>query len=252
MKRATKVSIVIPLRVDSKERLDNLNFVLSLLLEQTCVEIDILEADVKQHFHLLCKEKRVRYRFVEDSDPVFYRTRYLNRLLLDARHPVAGVWDTDVIISPDQLQAAVEQIRLGSVMCFPYDGRFIFLNKEQSLVVRQDPSVLQKMDISYSMRPSVGGAFLVDRENYLAAGGENERFYGWGPEDAERVKRLEILELPISRVEGPLFHLYHPRGMNSGFDGGERDKQNLQALIDTCRMTKEELLNKTGCLHKLF
>ena len=29
---------------------------------------------------------------------------------------------------------------------------------------------------------------------YLRAGGENEAFYGWGPEDAERVKRLEILD----------------------------------------------------------
>lgn len=246
MDRAMKISIIIPLRVDSKERLDNLNFVLSLLLEQMYVEIDILEADVQQHFHLSCGDERVRYRFVEDSDPIFYRTHYLNQLLLAARHPVVGVWDTDVIISPPQLQAAVEQIRLGSVMCFPYDGRFIFLDKERSLAVRQDRSVLQKVDTSSSMRPSVGGAFLVNREKYLAAGGENERFYGWGPEDAERVKRMEILELPVSRVEGPLFHLHHPRGINSGFDCGERDKQNLQALIDTCRMTKEELLKKTG------
>ncbi|WP_455592720.1 galactosyltransferase-related protein [Bacteroides sp.] len=246
MNRVMKVSIVIPLRVDSKERLDNLNFVLFLLLEQTSVEIDILEADVKQHFHSLRGYGRVRYRFVEDSDPIFHRTRYLNQLLFAARHPVVGVWDTDVIISPVQLQAAVEQIRLGSVMCFPYDGRFIFLDKEQSLAVRQDSSVLQKLDSSSSMRPSVGGAFLVNREKYLAAGGENERFYGWGPEDAERVKRMEILELPVSRVEGPLFHLHHPRGVNSGVDCGERDKQNLQALIDTCRMTREELLKKTG------
>lgn len=241
MNAAIKVSIVIPLRVDSKERLDNLNFILSLLLEQTSVDVDILEADVKQHFYLPCEDERVRYRFVEDGDPVFHRTRYLNQLLLAARHPVVGVWDTDVIIPPAQLRAAVEQIRLGSVMSFPYDGRFIFLNKEQSLAVRKDLSVLEKVDTSYKMRPSVGGAFLVDRDKYMEAGGENERFYGWGPEDAERVKRLEILELPISRVEGPLFHLHHPRGINSGFDCGERDKRNLQALINTCRMTKEEL-----------
>lgn len=73
------------------------------------------------------------------------------------------------------------------------------------------------------MRPSVGGAFLVNRKVYLKAGGENEHFYGWGPEDTERVY-----------------------GINSGFDCGVRDKQNLQALIDTCRMTKAELLKKTG------
>lgn len=236
------LSIIIPLRVDSKERLDNLNFILSLLLDQPFVEVDILEADVERRFQTPCGDTRIRYCFVEDSDPVFHRTRYLNQLLRAARHEVVGVWDTDVIISPAQLQEAVERIRLGSVMCFPYDGRFIFLNKEQSVAVREDLSVLEQIDISYSMRPSVGGAFLVNREAYLKAGAENEHFYGWGPEDAERVKRLEILELPISRVAGSLFHLHHPRGINSGFDCGARDKQNLQALIDTCRMTKAELL----------
>lgn len=250
MEAPAKISIVIPLRVDSKERSDNLNFILSLLLQEPFVDVDILEADVEQRFHLLHHDERVRHRFVEDSDRVFHRTRYLNRLLLAARHPIVGVWDTDVIISFAQLTAAVEQVRLGSVMSFPYDGRFIFLNEKESLAVREDVSVLGKMEISYGGRPSVGGAFLVDRDKYLEAGGENERFYGWGPEDAERVKRLEILELPVSRVEGPLFHLYHPRGMNSGFDYGERDKQNLQALLDTCRMTKTELLKKTSSWRK--
>lgn len=250
MNTEAKISIVIPLRVDSKERSDNLNFILSLLLQMPFVEVDILEADVEQRFHLFHHDERVRYRFVEDGDPVFHRTRYLNRLLLAARHPIAGIWDTDVIIPSAQLTAAIEQIRLGSVMSFPYDGRFIFLNKKESLAVCEDVSVLEKMEISYGGRPSVGGAFLVDRDKYLEAGGENELFYGWGPEDAERVKRLEILELPISRVEGPLFHLYHPRGMNSDFDYGERDKRNLQALLDTCRMTKPELLKKISSWRK--
>ena len=128
-------------------------------------------------------------------------------------------------------------------MCFPYDGRFIFLNEAMSDRIRKDVSVLEKVDAtSIGMRPSVGGAFLVNRVAYLRAGGENEVFYGWGPEDAERVKRLEILELPIARVKGPLYHLHHPRGINSGFDMGERDKRNLEALLATCRRSKAEML----------
>jgi hypothetical protein len=61
-------------------------------------------------------------------------------------------------------------------------------------------------------RSSVGGAFIVNKQRYLKGGGENENFYGWGPEDAERLKRMEILEEPTQRIEGPLFHLHHPRG----------------------------------------
>lgn len=239
------VSIVIPLRVDSQERADNLSFILSLLLAQPSVSVDILEADTERRFHLANEHARLRYRFVQDEDPVFHRTHYLNQLLMDAEHSIVGIWDTDVIIPPVQVLAGIKRIKQGSVMCFPYDGRFIFLNEGQSAAIRNNSLALENIGIlPPQMRPSVGGAFLVNKELYLNAGGENECFYGWGPEDAERVKRLEILELPISRIDGPLFHLHHPRGVNSGFDAGERDEQNLKALLSTCRMSKEELLQQ--------
>mgnify|MGYP000385228667 CR=1 FL=1 len=92
------VSIVIHLRVDNQERAENLRFILSLLLQQTEVSVDILEADTEQRFYLSEMCERLRYRFVKDDDPVFYRTRYLNILLRSAKFPIAGIWDTDVII----------------------------------------------------------------------------------------------------------------------------------------------------------
>ena len=48
--------------------------------------------------------------------------------------------------------------------------------------------------------------------------------------------------MPIARVKGPLYHLHHPRGINSGFDMGERDKRNLEALLATCGRSKAEML----------
>ncbi len=81
----------------------------------------------------------------------------------------------------------------------------------------------------------------MNRVAYLRAGGENEAFYGWGPEDAERVKRLEILELPIARVKRTVISSSSSEGINSGFDMGERDKRNLEALLSTCGRSKEML-----------
>ncbi|MCD7936443.1 MAG: hypothetical protein LUG98_06250, partial [Tannerellaceae bacterium] len=92
----------------------------------------------------------------------------------------------------------------------------------------------------YSRR-SVGGAFLVDKQKYLDVGGENEYFYGWGPEDMERVKRLEILELPYSRTNGPLYHLFHPRLANSDFFNKERELANRKELLKICSMNKLQL-----------
>ena len=47
--------------------------------------MDILEADTEQRFYLSETCERLRYRFVKDDDPVFYRTRYLNILLRSAK-----------------------------------------------------------------------------------------------------------------------------------------------------------------------
>ena len=53
-----EVSIVIPLRVDNPERAENLRFILSLLLQQTEVSVDILEADTEQRFFICLRRVR--------------------------------------------------------------------------------------------------------------------------------------------------------------------------------------------------
>lgn len=235
------VSIVIPVRIDSPEREANLRCTLRYLLQMPFTEIDILEADRKRHFFFEAHD-RVRYRFIADPEPVFYRTRYLNILLKEARRETVGIWDTDVLIPEPQLREAARLIRQGCVMCFPYDGDFRFLSPDESDRVRADLSALRPGQGFRAIgRPSVGGAFLVCRTRYLQAGGENEGFYGWGPEDAERVRRLEILELPVARIPGSLYHLHHPRTPDTGVDALAKTLHNQKVLLHTCAQSKREL-----------
>lgn len=84
-------------------------------------------------------------------------------------------------------------------------------------------------------RPSVGGAFLVNKTKYLETGGENEGFYGWGPEDVERVKRLEILELPIARTKGALY-IHHERKPDIGII--EKARHNQKGVLPKYLPTK--------------
>ena len=51
--------------------------------------------------------------------PYFYRTRYLNILLKDARHVIVGIWDTDVLVPEKQLMDAINYIQKGCVLSFP-------------------------------------------------------------------------------------------------------------------------------------
>lgn len=241
LKEIPFVSIVIPLRVESTERKENLHCVLNYLLRSPFIHIEILEADRERHF-FFPPHKQIHYRFIYDEEKVFYRTHYLNILLRDAQYSIVGVWDADVLVPESQLIAAIWRIMKGDVMCFPYDGDFRFLNKERSKIIRTYLEELQQNDGSRLMgRPSVGGAFLVNRDKYLQSGGENEGFYGWGPEDVERVKRLEILGQPVGRTTGSLYHLHHNRISDIGINSKKRTMYNQKVLLNTCKMNQTEL-----------
>ncbi|WP_301705440.1 glycosyltransferase [uncultured Parabacteroides sp.] len=250
-----RLSFVIPIRVDSAERERNLDVVVEMLSEMEGVDVSILEGDEQPLYRLKKAYKNVRYRFVEDRHPVFHRTKYLNRLLRDAQGAVVGVWDTDVAITYEQILDAVKAIRTGwAVMSFPYDGRFYTLSPEDSDQFVRDRSferldeLVKTSHLAHGPH-SVGGAFLVNRKLYLQSGGENEHFYGWGPEDAERAKRMEILGLSVYRASGPLFHLYHPRKENSWYGSADIELKNRQEFLTVCSMTRDELLQYVRSWH---
>lgn len=241
------ITFVIPLRIDSKEREENLDMLLALLSRMEGVDILLLEGDSESKYRIKEHYENVQYYFIEDHDMIFYRTKYLNRLIRKASSSVVGVWDTDVIVPECQIREAVDKIRSGEViMAFPYDGRFYTLSPKDSSKVKDE----QAYDFLYAEIEnqvlmhgphSVGGAFLVNKEKYLQAGGENENFYGWGPEDAERVKRMEILGYGVYFASGPLFHLYHPRKENSWFGSREVEIQNRSEFVKVCSMEQKHL-----------
>lgn len=232
------ISIIIPIRIESQERKENLHCTVKYLLQSSFVYIDILEADKERQFYFT-PHKQIRYRFIKDNESIFYRTYYLNQLLKDTIYPIVGIWDADVLLPEQQVIASIDCINRGVTMCFPYDGNFCMLGELTSKEVRLNTNILQQyQNQRFTRQPSVGGAFLVNKEKYLNIGGENEGFYGWGPEDVERVKRMEILELAIERVQGPLFHLYHTRATNL-----DNRQHNQIVLLNTCKMHKIELIN---------
>lgn len=246
-----ELTVVIPVRIDCEEREKNLDTVLFSLIKMTDASVIILEADTERRYFnsFIESTNRIEYHFIKDFNPIFHRTRYLNNLIEMSNTNIVGIWDTDVLFTFKQINNSVLEVQNGATICYPYDGRFVFLNVEQSQNARSDVLVYlndnSKENIKSVVlgRPSVGGAFIVNKLKYVRGGGENERFYGWGPEDAERLKRMEILEEPISRIEGSLFHLYHPRGVNSFHDFGLREKDNIKEFIRICRMDKETLEN---------
>ena len=166
-----------------------------------------------------------------------------------SRRDGIGIWDTDVLLPKEQILEAVDAIRKGNaVMSFPYDGRFYMLPQEDSMLLKKREMNMEECcqkiyEYVLAHGPnSVGGAFLVNKNVYIKYGGENQHFYGWGPEDAERCKRMEILGLPIYRAQGPLLHLFHPRMQNSWFGNQRLEYANRMEFIRVAGMTRSQLL----------
>lgn len=250
--RLDDITFVTMIRLDSLDRLENLLAVVRFLHKNFYCHLWIVEVDAFCNGILrrLIGHK-AKYYFIEDHDPVFYRTKYMNLMAQKITTPFLCIWDADVLVPPSQIQDAVTKLR--SKQCdvaLPYNGEAL----DTSMCIRE--MYMQNENISFLCRqiPKMaplhkglnlkGGAFFVRTEVYRAAGMENLRFYGWGSEDFERHDRLKNLGYKIYNTDGVLFHLSHPRGMNSKHHNAKGWIDSEFALYKT-RMSSATDLKKT-------
>lgn len=242
MKNIIDNTFLIPIRVDSHVRIENILLVTQFLVANFDTNIKVLEC-APYNNGLLEKvlHKTIFYSFQEDNDPVFYRTRYINQMVRTVNTPYVAIWDADVITPVDQIVRALELLRTGEAdFVYPYEEQFLdtsfilrklFMQERKIEILEQN---IKKMKAGYIPDP-VGGGFFANLRVYNEVGFENENFYGWGPEDIERFHRWKNLGYQVKRVSGPLFHLSHGRGINSSYRNSDQYYMNLKEIGKTCR-----------------
>jgi hypothetical protein len=245
-------TFVIPVRIDSMIRLENLLLTLENLESNFDTNIVLVEASYYNNGILKQLISRsVSHYFIEEKDPIFHRTKHLNTISKEVNTEIIGIWDADVILESTQIIDAVQQLRDGNCdFAYPYDGRFLdtseiirnhyLLYKEINFLKRNT----SKMNLLYSSIKegnSLGGAFLISTEKYKFSGLENEAFYGWGVDDAERYHRWLVLNYSLYRSQGALFHLSHPRDLNGMMRSEYHHFKAEDGINKTMNSTKEEL-----------
>lgn len=243
------VTFIIPIRLDSIVRLENLIYSIEYIQRYFTTHIFVLEAaEYNNGFIDKLIGKRIEYFFVEDRDSVFYRTKYLNQMTDMGTTPYLAIWDSDVIVPKGQIIDATQRLRDGIVdMIYPYDGHFydtsepireLYLKTKKTKVLSSN---ILKMDLPYGSQ-MVGGAFIVNKKAYIESGKENDNFYGWGPEDGERFHRWKNLGMRVEHAPGNLYHLSHPRGFNSSYRSTSQRIHTQKELLLTQQSSKEEIL----------
>lgn len=179
--------------------------------------------------------------YINFDMPVFHRTKMINDMAKRATTPIIINWDCDNICAPAQIAEAVNKIREGIDISYPFDGtvqrtpRFCFGDVSNTL----DVAIISEKYCA-KKHSSVGHAVVMNKKSFIRAGMENENFVSWGPEDSERFNRYHILGLSVIRIPGAMYHMDHFVGENSSAKN-QFFKANEKEFLNVATRNKTQL-----------
>ena len=230
-KNLTKATFIIPLRIESQDRMRNILTVLYFILSNFDTNIIIKEVDVESVFENdvlpplqeAFEEKldNLNHIFEKSDDPVFYRMHILNDMLSKSNTEVVINYDYDVILPIESYVNAYESILNNqSDVVYPF-GNGMYQKQVHATddLVNEflnngfDFSVLESKSNTHTS--DFGWVQFLNRKVYIEGGMENENFRGSSPEDKERYFRFTTLGYKVNRINNWIYHLEHSRGQNS-------------------------------------
>ena len=226
----SNATFIIPLRIESADRMRNIITLLCFLLGNFDTNVIVKEVDSEPVFEenvlpqikeFIGNDINLVHIFEKSDDPVFYRMHILNEMLAMSKTDVVINYDCDVLMPVETYVNAYESILNGACdVVYPYgNGNFQkqvhvtdevvsdFLNNDFDLSILDKSSQVSTSDF--------GWVQFFNRFVYIEGGMENENFRGSSPEDKERFFRFATLGYKVGRIDNWIYHLEHSRGANS-------------------------------------
>jgi hypothetical protein len=237
-------TFVIPIRIDSNDRVRNITTVLCYLLKTFNTRVILKEVDAKPlveecvlgHIREFLDEDEINnltYVFEQSDNSEFHRMKILNEMLNQVVTDVVVNYDCDVLLKPETCVEAVNLILHQNYdLVYPYGfGNWqyqIFTTDEivsDFINENFDFSILERSSNIYISE--FGHVQFFKTKSYIDGGMENENFISWSPEDKERYFRFKTLGYNVGRIDQSyVYHLEHFRGYNSGFGNPHIGKNN--------------------------
>ena len=271
------VDFVVPLRIDTGDRLRNVILSTSYLLHHFDCTVTIKEVDSERRFETfalpvikrLVDTSNLNHIFEEETrtDDAFHRTKVLNDMIMDSKCDIVVNYDTDLVLPLDTYTKAVEMLQGEYDVVYPYrygnhgerkvnlgftietqddmdnfeKGEFV-----SRFIKEYDSTCFDDRFFYYPSNQGEGWAEygmvqFFNRKVYVDGYLENEGFIAYAPEDIERHHRWQTLGYNIGRVDNHAYHLEHQRTQNSWFHNPHM--QNNNALWDYLKtLSKEQLI----------
>jgi hypothetical protein len=236
-----KSTFIIPIRIESTDRLRNIITTVAFLLENFSTNIIIKEVDKESIFekealpilkNILEVDINIIHMFERSDNPSFHRQRVLNEMIVQCKTDLIVNYDCDVLLPLQSYKIAYDMILSGKYdVVYPY-GRGMY----QRQVTPSDEIVshfLQTLDYNYLEKNSTsytsdfGWVQFFNRKVYIEGGMENENFIAYSPEDKERFYRFSTMGYNIGRIDNFVYHLEHSRSYNSWINNPYMDNNNI-------------------------
>lgn len=227
----SQATFIIPIRLESPDRIRNLRTSLSYLLGVMKTNILIKECDNEPQFEAQVlpfiekiranSQSNLSYVFEHATGPAFHRQRLLNDMILQTTSPVVVNYDCDVLLPLSSYKKAYELIINGKAdLVYPYgDGMYqsqVFANDALTEAFLSSGFDLETFKGHMNKKTAkYGFCQFFDRKVYIEGGLENENFVSYAPEDFERYYRYKKLGYKVKRIKDTLYHLEHSRSINS-------------------------------------
>ena len=226
-------TFIVPLRIESDDRLRNVIVSSIYLLDNTDCQIIVKESDKTSVFAESAlpqirecvgdKADRLTHIFEENQEEYFHRTRLLNDMVMMTTTDVVVNYDCDIILPLESYVTSEEKIVSGECdVVYPYgDGNWqyqIFATDElvsEFINDDYDLSILRTKSRVYDAKYGFCQAFATKK--YIEGGLENENFIAYGYEDDERYFRFNKLGYNVCRLDAHVYHMEHARTNNSWF-----------------------------------
>jgi hypothetical protein len=256
----SKSTFIIPLRIESEDRMRNIITLLCFLLGNFNTKIVVKEVDnnpvfehkvIPQIKEFLGKEEiSLLHIFEHSDDPVFYRMQILNEMISLCDTEIVVNYDCDVLLPLKSYVSSYNMIlNEGYDLVYPYgNGTY------QKQILANDALVSDFLNQNYDFNildsksnistSDFGWVQFFNRLSYIEGGMENENFRGSSPEDKERFYRFKTLGYNVGRVDNLIYHLEHSRGRNSwpaSIQGNPYMKQNFELWETLQKMSSNQL-----------
>lgn len=142
---------------------------------------------------------------------------------------VVVLCDADTLPEPEPLHAAIEAATDG-VLHLPYSWYRGLSRDGTQAYLAGTPAADCSTDLAHEW--ATGGVLVIQPDTWWQAGGMDERFTGWGFEDAAYRIAADALLGPTIRHNGTITHLWHPQESDLGSPQHVTNGQLCQRYVD--------------------